>query len=221
MADFNKIANISTSALSGLSSIIGSSMNSASINDVSMQEDEINSISDIGGSGYSSFDQITDAYNSIDMIQPDLSFDTIRGGSTGERIGNVLSSVASGASAGMVGTPWGALAGAVVGLGAGIGGWLAGDAKAETERNRLNNDLSVARYKAGLNLESRANNLQNKQFRGEMINSSANGGKITRQKSLSEFADSVLNKHRTKSYNPNNTIIREMCKGGVRIRIKK
>lgn len=99
-----------SSVLGGITSIFNTSANLAKTADISGQNNTINEIENTGNQNYSSFDDIASSYNQISENNNnlDLSYDTIRGGSKGERVGGVLSSAATGAMTGLsVGGPWG------------------------------------------------------------------------------------------------------------------
>ena len=185
----------------GLTSIFNTSKNMANIADTSQQQNMIQDLGNIGRTQYSNWEQIGMDYDRFNNLQPNLSFDAIRGGSTKERVGGVLSNTATGAMTGLqVGGPWGALAGGVIGAGAGIGSWLVGDKDAETELKDLRLKRYLAQDKAMSNLVSGIDNYSNYQFKNGIGTMKKNGGPIQRKRT---------------------PIKAEKVKGGTKIRIKR
>ena len=122
-----------------------------------------------------------DLMNEWGMFSPmeDVYWKDIRGGSTGQRIGNTIGAVGSGALAGAsVGGPIGAIVGAVTGLGSAIGGWLAGDSKAKKKANKFNRQIGAANEKNLIALEDRAGNVDTQNDLNMLANFSAYGGPI-------------------------------------------
>lgn len=215
------IAGSAMSILGGATDMLNNAFNMSQIADTSKQQGMINDMDRIGSGSYGSFSQLGSAYDSLNAIQPDLGFDTIRGGSTGQRIGNVFSSTLSGAATGLtVGGPWGALAGAVVGLGSGVGGWLAGDAKARNEQRVLASQASQAQDAATSNLDAAGERLRDRQFRAGVVNSSSLGGKVERP-TVKDFAKRALRRPRQRDFVQSGRVVRQRCDGGTMIRIKR
>lgn len=122
-----------------------------------------------------------DLMNEWGMFSPmeDVYWKDIRGGGTGQRIGNTIGAVGSGALAGAsVGGPIGAIVGAVTGLGSAIGGWLAGDSKAKKKANKFNRQIGAANEKNLIALEDRAGNIDTQNDLNMLANFSAYGGPI-------------------------------------------
>ena len=122
-----------------------------------------------------------DLMNEWGMFSPmeDVYWKDIRGGNTGQRIGNTIGAVGSGALAGAsVGGPIGAIVGAVTGLGSAIGGWLAGDSKAKKKANKFNRQIGAANEKNLIALEDRAGNIDTQNDLNMLANFSAYGGPI-------------------------------------------
>lgn len=209
--------------LNGVTGIVNNFQQLNSIGDTTQQQSQINQMGNIGRYDVNSFEQLNGEYGQLNSLQPNLDYDAIRGGSTMERLGNTLSSTFTGAVTGaQVGGPWGAVAGAAVGLGAGIGGWLMGDAKAEDELTRLRTERYIAQDKALQNLNARMENLADYNFRNTVPRVRAEGGKIERKKtSITEFANSVLGKQKYNDTTRSAGIVRQHCKGGTMIRIKR
>lgn len=211
------------SALSGLSSIVGISKDMASLGDTSAQENMIDSMNSMGRGDYGSFDQITSDYGGLQNMQPDLDYDTIRGGSTGERIGGTISSTLAGAAAGaQVGGVWGAVGGAVLGLGAGIGSWLTGNAKAKTKQSILQSQTDAARDIADTRLATAVDSLAESNYMNDYANRAAAGGRIERRAtSMRTFADAIMNRQKVSDRTHSAGIVRRHGEGGTIIRIKR
>ena len=122
-----------------------------------------------------------DLMNEWGMFSPmeDVYWKDIRGGSTGQRIGNTIGAVGSGALAGAsVGGPIGAIVGAVTGLGSAVGGWLAGNSKAKKKANKFNRQIGAANEKNLIALEDRAGSIDTQNDLNMLANFSAYGGPI-------------------------------------------
>lgn len=221
--DFGSFATNATAVMGGAAQILNNSQQLAQIGDTQMQENMISDIGNIGNYNYGSYDQLMMDYDRMANLQPDLSFDAIRGGSTKERIGNVLSSTVTGVTTGAsVGGPYGALIGGALGATAGLAGWAMGDAKAEQQRKHLMAENSFAHDRAGQNLRAGGENLMNYQFRSGVAHSVAEGGPIERKMmSIQAYANKVLRRPRLRSEEPVHGIVREHCKGGTMVRIKR
>lgn len=108
-----------------------------------------------------------------------VSWRDIRGGSTGQRIGNTIGAAGSGAAAGAtVGGPIGAIVGGVVGLGSAIGGWLGGNRKAKKKAKKFNKQIDAANEKNMVALEDKAGNIDTQNDLNMLANFSAYGGPI-------------------------------------------
>lgn len=115
------------------------------------------------------------------MFSPmeNISWKDIRGGSTGQRIGNTIGAAGSGAAAGAtVGGPIGAIVGGVVGLGSAIGGWLGGNRKAKKKAKKFNKQIDAANEKNMVALEDKAGNIDTQNDLNMLANFSAYGGPI-------------------------------------------
>lgn len=207
-------------ALSGATQLFNIGQQQTQIADTTQQRNMIGDLGRVGGTNYSSYDQVINDYNQLGTLQPNLDYDAIRGGSWGQRAGNTFNSALTGATTGFqIGGPWGALAGGVIGLGAGIGGWLAGDKAAELEQSRLNMDYRIASQNAATNLSARNEELADWGARKAAVNSVAKGGKI---QTMKDFADRVLKKSAGIAVENNPSgIVRKHCKGGTMVRIKR
>lgn len=108
-----------------------------------------------------------------------ISWKDIRGGSTGQRIGNTIGAAGSGAAAGAtVGGPIGAIVGGVVGLGSAIGGWISGNSKAKKKAKKFNKQINAANEKNMVALEDKAENIDTQNDLNMLANFSAYGGPI-------------------------------------------
>lgn len=108
-----------------------------------------------------------------------ISWKDIRGGSTGQRIGNTIGAAGSGAAAGAsVGGPIGAIVGGVVGLGSSIAGWISGNSKAKKKAKKFNKQINAANEKNMVALEDKAGNIDTQNDLNMLANFSAYGGPI-------------------------------------------
>ena len=108
-----------------------------------------------------------------------VSWKDIRGGSTGQRIGNTIGAAGSDAAAGAsVGGPIGAIVGGVVGLGSAIGGWLGGNRKAKKKAKKFNKQINATNEKNMVALEDKAENIDTQNDLNMLANFSAYGGPI-------------------------------------------
>ena len=213
----------STSLLGGLSGIVGNTINLAQIADTSRQDAEIQQMGRIGQGGYGSYDQVASDYSRLNALNPDLSFDTIRGADTKQKVGGVLSSTAAGAAAGaQIGGPWGALAGGVIGLGSSLAGVFIGDSQAKTEQRLKQAQAQQATGLSQTRMRTGIDDLAKSNFRADYANRAAMGGSIERKKQeLQAFADRVMNRQQQNDVTHSAGIVRQHCKGGTMIRIKR
>lgn len=209
-----------SAGLSGVSSLLGGMMKSMEIADTSEYHNQIDDLSRLGSGNYGSYDQIMSDYGRLnDISLPD--FQAIRGMTDGEKAGSVISSTLTGASTGLtVGGPWGAAAGAVIGLGTGLAGIFSGDAKARNEQKGLMLDAQLAQTNAKRNLDSALENQANYQFRSGLSHVARDGGKISRQQSLEEFAARALRKPKVRASELRG-FVRQHAEGGTMIRFKR
>ena len=114
-------------------------------------------------------------YSPMDTV----NWKDLRGGSTGQRIGNTLTAVGSGVLTGaMVGGPIGAIVGGVVGLGSSVAGWAAGKRKAKKRAKKLNYQIHAANNKNLIAFEDKAKSIDTQNDLRAMANFSAFGGPI-------------------------------------------
>lgn len=216
------IAGGVTAGLGSLGQIAGIATGLADIDETPLYDYQLNQLDSVGTHNYNSYNQISTAYNNLGYLQPDLDYDKIRGGSTGQRVAGLGSAALSGASAGLtIGGPWGALIGAGVGLiGAGAG-WVKGNIDADRKYRDYTSDSRIAQINATENLGVQSNKIADYQFRAGISNRAESGGQIERkEQSLQEFADRVLRNKPTAATHKSG-IIRQHCKGGTMIRIKR
>ena len=217
----NAIAGSALSIADGLTDITNTGIGMTRLGDTSVYDNSIGMLQSLGNAGYENNNQIEAGYEMLDNFQPDIDFDTIRGGSTRERVGDVLSTTMSGASTGLaVGGPWGALIGGAIGAGAGAAGWLAGDALAQGKQMDLSNQAEHATRSTELNLAAASEANSERQFRQGAVNSTAQGGSIQKM-SISEFAEKELRVKRQKpEFKKIGGVERRRSNGGTVIRFK-
>lgn len=209
-------------SLGGLASIYSASEPLRAINNTGNQLLDIQEIGNFGERNYSNYDQLQSEYESLQSYQPDLSFDTIRGSNKSDRIKGILGSAAAGASAGSFAGPYGILAGAGIGAATGIVSDVAGNAKANIERDYLSIQNNIANNQKKSGLEYNTDRIADLQNRSSIVHRAEKGGQIQRKPvSAKEFADAVLNKQRKSDTTKSSNIVRQHCKGGTMIRIKR
>lgn len=173
------------SALSGNISAVGAGL--SNMLGASMQNAQLADASDIENSIDQAQSYVVGANNNEDLLSEwgnyspleGVSWSDVRGGSTGQRLGNTLSSIGSGAGAGAaVGGLPGAIIGGVIGLGSAIGGWIAGDTKAKKQADAYNQQIKIANAKNLASLENRAANIDTQNDINAMAAYAADGGKI-------------------------------------------
>lgn len=224
------------STIGGIGSAVGSIVNAGAQNaqlaDTSGLEGEIKAAQTYKVSANNNDDLMSEwgAFSPMESV----SWKDIRGGSTGQRIGNTLSAVGSGAGAGAtVGGPIGAIVGGVVGLGSAIGGWLGGNRKAKKKAKKFNKQIEAANEKNLVALEDKAEAIDTQNDLMAMANFSAYGGPINifgsgaidyelAKQDLHNKQLNAMSKYRTPSM-PNSFGVPELtvfAKGG-KIHIKK
>lgn len=162
---------------SGISGIVSAGMQNAQIADTSGLEESIKQAQTYKVSA-SNNDQLMSEWGAFSPME-NVSWKDIRGGSTGQRIGNTIGAAGSGAAAGAsVGGPIGAIVGSVVGLGSAIGGWLSGNRKAKKKAKKFNRQIDVANEKNLVSLEDRAGNIDTQNDLTALANFAAYGGPI-------------------------------------------
>lgn len=162
---------------SGISGIVSAGMQNAQIADTSGLEESVKQAQTYKVSA-SNNDQLMSEWGAFSPME-NVSWRDIRGGSTGQRIGNTIGAAGSGAAAGAtVGGPIGAIVGGVVGLGSAIGGWLGGNRKAKKKAKKFNRQIDAANEKNLVSLEDRAGNIDTQNDLTALANFAAYGGPI-------------------------------------------
>ena len=206
------------SVLNGGMQTAGNTYAANQLGDMTSIDNGIDRLRSIGQQSYGSYDDIASAYGDLSYM-PDVSYDTIRGGSKRERVGNITSSALAGATTGMtVGGPWGALIGGVVGGGASALGVLSGNASARATQRQKQTQANVAMVDASRNLNAASENYADAAHRRKIGTVLAEGGPI-RSMTVKEFADKVLGNSKN-SVIRSAGITRQHCKGGTMVRIK-
>ncbi len=162
---------------SAVGTIVNAGIQNAQIADTSGLEEEIKKVQSYTVQANNN-DDLMNEWSAFTPME-DVDWKDIRGGSTGQRIGNTIGAVGSGASAGAsVGGPIGAIVGAVVGLGSAVGGWIAGGSKAKKKANKFNRQIGAANEKNLTALEDRAGSIDTQNDLNMLANFSAYGGPI-------------------------------------------
>lgn len=208
--------------VNGLAGIGANAISSASLNDTSYYDAQLDNAERFGNHNYGSYAQLNNDIINQPNVSP-LSYQDIRGMSTGQQIGSVLSSGLTGANAGaQIGGLPGALVGGAVGLVGGIGGVLAGNANAEAKQNYYASKAAQANAISNLNTQAAHERIADTENRYKIARVVARGGQIERKReSIQDFASRVLrapiNQMRTKPAD----IVRTYEDGGVRIKIRR
>lgn len=186
--------------------------------DTQQQQNMIDSMYGIGKTEFNSFDQLQNEWNRLDNLQPNLNWEDIRGGSFNERLGTTISSTLGNTIAGAKINPY---LGAAMGAGTlawNLGNWVAGDQAATNTQKNLNLAAGIGENVATTNLAARGESLADYNSRNAVSHVAAKGGKIT---TLKEFSDGITKRAKANDTTRAAGIVREYCKGGVRIRIKR
>lgn len=169
------------STIGGIGSAVGTIVNAG------IQNAQIADTSGLEGEVKQAQTKVVQANNNDDLMSEwsafspmeNISWKDIRGGSTGQRIGNTIGAAGSGAAAGAtVGGPIGAIVGGVVGLGSAIGGWISGNSKAKKKAKKFNKQIDAANEKNMVALEDKAGNIDTQNDLNMLANFSAYGGPI-------------------------------------------
>lgn len=207
--------------LTGATTLLSNAYKDAQIRDTSMQEGIIADLNRAGNYNYNNYDQLTNDYAQTNF-NPQFGYQDIRGKTKAQQIGSVGTSALSGAATGLqIGGPWGALIGGVVGLGTGIGGVLAGNTKADIQQQSLNLQADFASDNARQNFAAAHERIGDNIHRQNAVNAVKNGGPISRQQSIRDYADKVLGKGgpTQRERKPSN-VQRIMKDGGYVYRVK-
>lgn len=180
--------------VSGVTSIIDSSLKNAKIADTTGIENNIKDFRNTDFSEATDSNSLLNAYNNLNFLKDDYSWKDVRGVSNSELFGNTLSAVGSGAMAGAsVGGPWGAVAGAAIGLGGSLAGIFTGKNKAKRKARFLNQASKVANNTAIDNYDFQVDNVMQDNARNAMKYAyAAEGGPINiKKKNRGKFTESA------------------------------
>ena len=180
--------------VSGVTSIIDSSLKNAKIADTTGIENNIKDFRETDFSEATDSNSLINAYNNLNFLKDDYSWKDIRGVSNSELFGNTLSAVGSGAMAGAsVGGPWGAVAGAAIGLGGSLAGIFTGKNKAKRKARFLNQASKVANNTAIDNYDFQVDEVMQDNARNAMKYAyAAEGGPINiKKKNRGKFTESA------------------------------
>ena len=180
--------------VSGVTSIIDSSLKNAKIADTTGIENDIKDFRNTDFSEATDSNSLINAYNNLNFLKDDYSWKDVRGVSNSELFGNTLSAVGSGAMAGAsVGGPWGAVAGAAIGLGGSLAGIFTGKNKAKRKARFLNQASKVANNAAIDNYDFQVDEVMQDNARNAMKYAyAAEGGPINiKKKNRGKFTESA------------------------------
>ena len=180
--------------VSGVTSIIDSSLKNAQIADTTGIESNIKDLRDTDFSEATDSDSLINAYNNLNFLKDDYSWKDVRGVSNRELFGNTLSATGSGAMAGASVGGWvGAIVGAAAGLGGSIGGIFAGKNKAKRKARFLNQAAEAANNQAIDNYDFQVNDAMQDNARNALQYAyAANGGPINiKKKNRGKFTESA------------------------------
>ena len=180
--------------VSGVTSIIDSSLKNAKIADTTGIENDIKDFRNTDFSEATDSNSLINAYNNLNFLKDDYSWKDVRGVSNSELFGNTLSAAGSGAMAGAsVGGPWGAVAGAAIGLGGSLAGIFTGKNKAKRKARFLNQASKVANNTAIDNYDFQVDEVMQDNARDAMKYAyAAEGGPINiKKKNRGKFTESA------------------------------
>lgn len=180
--------------VSGVTSIIDSSLKNAKIADTTGIENNIKDFRETDFSEATDSNSLINAYNNLNFLKDDYSWKDVRGVSNSELFGNTLSAVGSGAMAGAsVGGPWGAVAGAAIGLGGSLAGIFTGKNKAKRKARFLNQAAEAANNTAIDNYDFQVDDVMQDNARNAMKYAyAAEGGPINiKKKNRGKFTESA------------------------------
>lgn len=180
--------------VSGVTSIIDSSLQNAKIADTTGIENNIKDFRETDFSEATDSNSLINAYNNLNFLKDDYSWKDVRGVSNSELFGNTLSAVGSGAMAGAsVGGPWGAVAGAAIGLGGSLAGIFTGKNKAKRKARFLNQAAEAANNTAIDNYDFQVDDVMQDNARNAMKYAyAADGGPINiKKKNRGKFTESA------------------------------
>lgn len=192
--DFSNFMGKAGNVVSGVTSIIDSSLKNAQIADTTGIESNIKDLRDTDFSGATDSNSLMNSYNNLNFLKDDYSWKDVRGVSNSELFGNTLSAVGSGAMAGAsVGGPYGAIAGAAIGLGGSLAGIFTGKNKARKKARFLNQAAEAANNMAIDNYDFQVNDVMQNNARNAMQYAyAAEGGPINiKKKNRGKFTTSA------------------------------
>lgn len=192
--DFSNFMGEAGNVVSGVTSIIDSSLKNARIADTTGIESNIKDLRDTDFSGATDSNSLMNSYNNLNFLKDDYSWKDVRGVSNSELFGNTLSATGSGAMAGAsVGGPWGAVIGAAVGLGGGLAGVFAGKNRAKRKARFLNQAAEAANNMAIDNYDFQVDDVIQDNARNAMQYAyAADGGPINiKKKNRGKFTESA------------------------------
>lgn len=192
--DISNFMGKAGNVVSGVTSIMDSSLKNAQIADTTGIESTIKDLRDTDFSEATDSNSLMNTYNSLDFLKDDYSWKDVRGVSNSELFGNTLSAVGSGAMAGAsVGGPYGAIAGAAIGLGGSLAGIFTGKNKARKKARFLNQAAEAANNLAIDNYDFQVNNVMQNNARNAMQYAyAAEGGPINiKKKNRGKFTESA------------------------------
>lgn len=206
----------------GLSDMGANAMRSATINDTSYYDAQLDNAARFGNYNYGSYTQLANDMMNKPNVAP-ISYDDIRGMNTMQKIGSVGTSVLSGASTGaQIGGLWGGIAGAAVGLAGGIGGVLVGDANAKAKQSYYASKAAQANAISNENMQAAHERIARNEDRYKMARVVARGGQIERKReSIQDFASRVLRAPSNQVRTRPAEMVRTYEDGGVRIKIRR
>lgn len=164
-------------ALGAVNTIADASINNASLADLSSIEEDINDSLNYDIAANTNNDLLNE-WGNYGFLN-DVTYDDVRGGSTGGRILNTVGATGSGALAGLqVGGPIGAIVGGIAGLGSSIAGWITGDNKARDKVKELNNQIEAANRYSQRSFVDKATSIDEANDRAILSSIYSKGGKI-------------------------------------------
>lgn len=192
--DFSNFMGKAGNVVSGVTSIIDSSLKNARIADTTGIESNIKDLRDTDFSGATDSNSLMNSYNNLDFLKDDYSWKDVRGVSNSELFGNTLSATGSGAMAGASVGGWiGAIVGAAAGLGGSVGGIFAGKNKAKRKARFLNQAAEAANNMAIDNYDFQVDDVIQDNARNAMQYAyAADGGPINiKKKNRGKFTESA------------------------------
>ena len=192
--DFSNFMGKAGNVVSGVTSIIDSSLKNARIADTTGIESNIKDLRDTDFSGATDSNSLMNSYNNLNFLKDDYSWKDVRGVSNSELFGNTLSATGSGAMAGASVGGWiGAIVGAAAGLGGSVGGIFAGKNKAKRKARFLNQAAEAANNMAIDNYDFQVDDTIQDNARNAMQYAyAADGGPINiKKKNRGKFTESA------------------------------